>query len=324
MSDKEAIFIFTRDRPQVLSKTLNSLQDTIYRKHVIDDSHSISNRKAVRNLCARYPNVIYLGESEFDHFVIKHNINFPEFNFLLRKVGDIEWNLGYARNFALLYAKSKNFEKVLFSDDDIHVPRLKLIDELFQSIKDYQFVGANISGLVDDSILGHIATEIGILNERMLSGGFMIFDPRKIDQYFLNNYNEDWIWLFLQLNNRKYLQTGEVFQQLSNPLESYKNKVLFQEFGEIALDGILEIYKDGSSHDELSQISFWERMLKERLEYLNLLTEKAIAANKQTSIEIIKFIIDNRHKFEAITFKNLFEKFFYNRNFFQKLYKSLS
>lgn len=323
MTNKEAIFIFTKDRPETLRKTLASVQHIIYPKFVIDDSAMPHNQQTVQELCNYYPKGTYLGKSEFNKFTNRHYITFPQFDFLLREVGSQEWNLGYARNFALLYSKSLGLEKVLFTDDDIQVPNLKLIEELFQSIDDYQFVGANILGLVDDSALGHIATDIGINNERMLSGGFMVFNPNNIDHFFLNNYNEDWIWLFLQLKEKEYLQTGEVFQELTDPLTSYKNKIIFQEFGEIALDGVLDLFKE-ASYDPLTQLLFWERLIEEREQYLNLLLSKAIAEGRESYVEIIEYVKSNSRNLNAVKFKNLFEKYFDDRKLFQHLYKSLS
>lgn len=322
MTNKESIFIFTKDRPTTLSKTLASIQSVSYSKFVIDDSISSENQASVSKLCEQYSNCNYLGKEQFINFVSENKIEFPKFNFLLREVGSTEWNLGYSRNFALLYSKSIHANKVLFMDDDIQIPNLKLIDDLFQSIKDFPFVGANITGLVDDSALGHIATDLEIFNERMLSGGFMVFNPNIIDQYFLNNYNEDWIWLFLQLKGKEYLQTGEVFQELTNPLANYQNKIIFQEHGEIALDGILDLFKDGS-YDSLIELSFWKRMLAEREEYLNLLSEKAKEKNKSEYIEIIDWIKKHSTKFKAETFVSLFEKYFADRMLFTSVLKFL-
>jgi glycosyltransferase involved in cell wall biosynthesis len=129
MPTTEAIFIFTKDRPETLSKTLESIQPTQYKKFVIDDSVSVANQATVLNLCKKYPDCYYLGKSEFQKFVSDCNIQFPEFSFLLRELGSTEWNLGYARNFAMMYSKAEHFEKVLFTDDDIQVPNLNLIPE---------------------------------------------------------------------------------------------------------------------------------------------------------------------------------------------------
>lgn len=317
--DKSAIFIFTKDRPTTLSQTLQSINSTPYPKFIIDDSTYQSNQAEVPKLSKKFRNCKYLGKKEFQEFCATHKITFPQFSFLLRELGSSEWNLGYARNFALLYSKAEHFEKVLFTDDDIQVPNLNLIPRLFQSLNKFKFAGANIEGLIDDSVLGHIATDLDLNKERMLSGGFMVFNPITINQFFLNNYNEDWIWFFLQLKNDKHLQTGKVFQELNDPFANYKNKIIFQEFGEIALDGIIDLYKDGS-YESISHLSFWERMVQEREEYLELLASKT---SNIKYLEIINWVKHNSEKFSAKLFQNLFYKYFTDRNTFLELYQSL-
>ncbi|MGI8582350.1 MAG: hypothetical protein ACR2KX_09135 [Chitinophagaceae bacterium] len=320
MHKNSTIFIFTRDRPEILRKALTSIQENELPKYVIDDSINSKNQEKVLDLCNGRRNCTYLGKKQFNQFILQNNIVFPKYSFLLREPGNPKWNLGFVRNFALLYSKTIRASRVLFMDDDIEVPNLNLIDELFNALNDYEFVGANIMGLIDDSVIGHIATELGVINERMLSGGFVLFTSEMVQNYFLNNYNEDWIWLFLQLKGKKYLQTGEVFQELSNPFSNYQNKLIFQEYGEIALDGILDLYKEGS-FDSLTQFMFWERMLKEREEYLDILNQKA--KGKKKLIEIIEWIKKDSMNFKAGIFTELFEKYFSDRILFQTLFKSL-
>lgn len=115
------------------------------------------------------------------------------------------------------------------------------------------------------------------------------------------------------------MQTGKVFQELSDPLSNYKDKIIFQEFGEIALDGILDLYKEGS-YDSLIQLSFWERMIQEREEYLELLESKT--SNTKNS-EIVSWVKNNSGKFSAELFQNLFNKYFTDRKIFLDLYQSL-
>lgn len=322
MTNQPAIFIFTKDRPNTLNKTLTSIIDIEFTKYIVDDSTTSTNQELVSNLCATQSNCFYLGIPEFNNFIILNNIDFPRYAFLLRTMGQKDWNLGYVRNFALLYAKSINRDRVLFMDDDIQVMNSDLISKLFYSLEEYTFAGANIEGLVDDSALGHIATDLEIINERMLSGGFMVFNPEKIDQFFLNNYNEDWIWLFLQLKNKEYLQIGKVLQELNDPLLNYKTKILFQEFGEIALDGILDLYQTGH-YDLLCDLLFWERLVKERKEYLNLLTLKAIKRDKKKYVEIIQWVQSNTTNFNAELFCQLFRSYFRNLEVFKKLFNTL-
>jgi len=321
MDNKSGIFIFSRDNPDKLIQALQSIQKIHYDIVVVDDStrevNQITNRKIVSCL-----NYYYLGKPEFLAFIKRYMINLSEFSFLLRQLGDKSWNLGYTRNFALLFGKASGFENVLFMDDDIEVRSMHIVNELFELLKSYQFVGANIAGLVDDSVLGHIATDLNIFNERMLSGGFMAFRPSTINQFFLNYYNEDWIWLFLQLVGRQPRQEGEVFQAFSNPLDNYRDKVLFQEFGEILLDGILDCYPRGSFIDLNSQL-FWERMVNERKTYLDTLVRSSRKSNNINYEEILEYIIENSGKYRASTFRNLFEEYFSNLRPFQILFNSL-
>lgn len=323
MSHNTAIFIFTKDRPHILAKTLNSISCVSHQKYVIDDSLLSANQDSVLKICKTFKETIYIGKQYFNEFIIEKNINLLRFSFLLREPGNADWNLGYIRNLALIVSKSLGLESVLFMDDDIEVENIELIDTLFSSLKHYRFSGANIKGLIDDSILGHTATDLGIENERMLSGGFMAFNPNKIEHFFLNNYNEDWIWLFLQLKDKAYLQFGEVYQELSNPLKNYKDRIKFQEFGEIALDGILDLYEKGN-YKSLQQISFWKRMVQERLEYLEMLIEKGMGHHKEDYVEIISWVKYNSRNFTAELFCNLYQEYFRNQVVFLNLYNSLS
>lgn len=278
MPNKKTIFIFTKDRIKTLNKTLHAIRNVPYEKYILDDSERLQNQQRVLALCTNYPKCTYLGKLEYEKFTSSQHIDFPKFDFLLREIGCTEWNLGYARNFALLYAKYLGSDKVLFMDDDIEVRSISLIDELFNLLNQYKFVGAKICQMTDHSILEYIAIDLGIKNPIMLSGGFMAFNPETINHYFLNIYNEDWIWLHFQLKNETYFQTGCVFQSSTNPFFKYKQRILFQEFGEIAIDGLLELF-NGGSYDLLTEFAFWERIVKMREEFLNELLKKAIIGN---------------------------------------------
>jgi hypothetical protein len=319
----ELIIIFSKDRPITLSHSLNSVAKNKYPILVIDNSTLKNHQKEVSKLCDNISYCTYFGKSEYNNFLTTYEIDPQKYSFLIAELSIDRWNLGYTRNLALLFSKSQKAEKVLFMDEDINVPDISLIDYLFKELDNYKFVGSNITGLIDDSIVGHIATDLGIFNERMLSGGFMAFRPNRIDHFFLNTYNEDWIWLFLQLQGEKYLQNDNVFQELSDPLKNYKEKILFQEFGEIILDGILKLHPNKSYDGLLSQI-FWIDILNERFEYLNSIRDNKSVKNKSYYKEIVEYVISNLKKFEASAFRNLFEKYFNNRNLFQKLFNSLT
>jgi hypothetical protein len=156
MGINEAIFIFTKDRPDVLKKTLDSIADLSIRKYVMDDSFQEMNQIHNKELTAIFCDVLYNGKHEYDYFVKSKNIIVEKYRFILRQIGNSEWNLGYSRNFALLFSKAIGIDKALFIDDDITVHNINLVSSSFKLLEKYDFVGANITGIDDDSIIGHI------------------------------------------------------------------------------------------------------------------------------------------------------------------------
>ncbi len=205
MNNKAAIFIFTNDRINTLKEKLDSIQNLNYVKYIIDDSITSQNQKSVMELCNQFPICNYIRKEKFNASISQHQIEFPKHAFLLRELGSEAWNLGYSKNFTLLFSKSLGLEKVLFMNDDIKIPNLTLIEELFQSIDKNQNTNAKMFGLVDDSVFGQIDTALGIQNKRLLANGLLVFDPQKSENFFFNNYNDDWIWFCLQSKDRNCL-----------------------------------------------------------------------------------------------------------------------
>ena len=218
-NDKKIIFVFTKDRPIILEETLNQLKKITDGVFIIDDSFHESNQKDNRELLKHIPNGIYYGKNEFDESALSYDLVSYEFNSVYRQLGNKDWNLGYARNYALFLSQIHNASKVLFIDDDIVIPKEEIINNSFELLEQFNFVGASIGGMIDDSLLGYISNDLGLIDndERTLSGGFLAFNRKAIRFPFLNIYNEDWIWLFLHSDDEKSLQTEYVLQKITNP-----------------------------------------------------------------------------------------------------------
>jgi len=315
-----AIFIFTKDRPLSLKRALNSIKCLQINKYIFDDSYYNINQKKNQKTTSTIKNACYIGKSEFDNFTLQNRIEISDNTSLLRRFGNKKWNLGYVRNFALLFAKSLCIDEVLFMDDDIELIETELVNDSFSLLGNYDFVGAHITGMADDSILGYVSKELDMIeNDRMLSGGFLLFNPLKINIPFTNFYNEDWIWLYLQSKDNKYIQKGEVIQSLCNPFVNYKDRIIFQEFGEIIIDGILEIYKN-DTFEKLMYESYWEVVLNERIEYLNQLHSLSKQRNERLFLEMINWVLINYSQFHSGLFANTFKTFFNNVQVLQELY----
>lgn len=322
MNNKLGVFLFTKDRPAVFGQTLKNIMRANHRIFIIDDSLHKSNQTKNEEITNKN-GCSYLGIKAFQDFMSSYKLDPDIASFLLNRPGVPEWNLGYMRNFALLYAKSLKLEIILFMDDDITVTDKNLINELFGLTNLYHFTGAHISGMVDDSILGHIATALNKPSERTLSGGFMAFCPTKVQHYFLNFYNEDWIWLFLHYAPNDSIQTGEVFQAISDPLKSYKRNGVFQEFGERLLEAVMVSCHQGE-HALLASEDFWSSIVKERNNYLTELRADAARLGRHDFIMVIDFIEKKANDIDAKILHHIFQNYFLNLRSFEQIYQSLS
>lgn len=292
---QDVIFIFTKERPLYLVKSIEKIDKIKYKIHIIDDSYTFEAIKQNKLVANSISNLIYLGKSEYKKFYnVRNSIDF----------GSQSWNLGNCRNFALDYAKINNYNKVLFCDDDITVEKPQDYDYGFKILKD-NFVSYNLSGMKDDSIIGHIATSLNVVDDdKFLSGGFLYFEPQKIKHRFLNIYNEDWILQMIESDKKIVLSEKKVFHAKFDPFQNYKQKILFQEYGEIFVSGLFkkELNIDPSNEH------FWNTVIEERKNYINFIDDLAIRNKQHKLSEIIKYLKANYYIYKPVFFKTLYLK----------------
>ena len=259
--NNHAIYIFTCNRPTRLTKLateLSSIQDE-FSVHIIDDSSDALSIQANKKIANQIRNTRYLGIDQFNDF---YGIEEDTF---YQSLGDATWNLGIARNFALDHSMREKFNKVLFLDDDISGLNAEKIDLGFSTLTEHNFVSCNLLGQFDDSIIGHIATEVGIpdIQPRMLSGGFLFLMPSSITQRFFNVYNEDWILQLLEKEKERITLPIEVYHDIDRSLVWTLDRALFQESGELIVEALIE-----NNNALLAGSSFWNTILRNRIRFI--------------------------------------------------------
>lgn len=275
-----AIYVFTCNNCMKLQKIINELCSlvNIYDIVIIDDSDKFDIIKANVNLTKMF-DLTYLGKDEFIKFynLKKEIINSKQC------LGDETWNLGIARNFALDYSLRNKYEKVLFVDDDISEIDSKILSEGFSLLDGNNFVSCNLIGTEDNSIIGHISKNLGIIDEfsRMLSGGFLFLTPSSINNSFLNLYNEDWIIQFLEKDKLRITMPFSVKHNATNDINSRIDQINFQEIGELIIEG-LNRDENALSLDS----SFWDSIIKFRIKYIQTIKEMAQQANAEHYYDI--------------------------------------
>jgi len=260
--NKNAIYIFTCNRPVELKRLLNevgSIQGR-YGIYIIDDSNKREAIQDNRRIINEYSNATYLGAMEYCDF---YSINGRPGDSQL--LGDETWNLGIARNFALEHSTLLGYEKVLFVDDDISGIDERIIEDGFESLIGNCFVSCALKGVEDDSIVGHIAKQVGFIDNRpkMLSGGFLFLSPFSITHPFYNIYNEDWILQLHEKDKEQIIIPFSVWHNVDQEVNLTLDQAIFQELGELVVEGLLK------SDNALSMNhSFWDSILENRIKFI--------------------------------------------------------
>ncbi len=300
------IMVFSKDRPDRLERTLPYLKGTRHKVVLIDDSSKPDNQVAVRRLC-RLCNFEYHGRAEQEKLVQKVNVTLLD-NFI-SPLGQNIWSLGYNRNYAIICGLLLGSSKMILMDDDVIVDH-ELLDTVFRSLSCYPFVGVEITLMPDHSVVGHLYRIAGKLLPQYVSGTLLGINLNRVTHYFLNIYNEDWIWLFLENNGEMVPKVGSVKQLKYKPFEEWESKIVFQEFGEIVWDGL---YYSTSpiKREDLESFAFWTKALRMRKQEIRLLDKLAIPTNlKSTATSIQRRIFDLHRELLPKPFVETFKKYF--------------
>lgn len=300
------VALFSKDRPDRLLKTLPHLKNIPYNVVLIDDSSSIDNRVAIRKLCHEF-NLKYHGITE-QHECIRQ-IEAATLGKFITRLGDKAWSLGYNRNYSIIFGLFSGARKLIFMDDDVLV-NPELFGTVFEALSKQPFVGVEITLMPDHSVLGHLYRAGGELLPQYVSGTFLGVDLERVSHYFLNIYNEDWIWLFLQNDGKPIPKIGTVKQLQYGPFENWESKILFQEYGEILWNG-LHYSTVPLKRDSLLTPGFWDNILDIRRKEIKSVDSLALPDHLKATAKVIqKTLFDFHRTLSSKGFAQTFQHYF--------------
>ncbi|MCJ7508162.1 MAG: glycosyltransferase [candidate division Zixibacteria bacterium] len=317
----DCIVLVTKDRPAKLLKTIQHLNVSEMNVIILDDSTSQITKDMVLAQTFKNKRLIYHGTNEQNKLLKK--LKPLNLNTFLKPLGSRGWNLGFARNYALILSKALRCDKLLFMDDDIIIQDMTIKKTMLMKLDYCDFVGAKLIGMPDDSVTGHLMRACGGQYYEFLSGGFLAINVHAVTEYFFNCYNEDQIWFFLHHPSTKFERFGEVEHQQYNPFRNASATALSQEFGEILDDGAEEAFNRRDSNLLISP-DFWEEMCNIRINYLNQLPELSIGKEiEYTAQNVYKALMNYHSKISYNTFVDLFLRYFKHREKWRDALNSL-
>ena len=186
-----------------------------------------------------------------------------------------ESDLSLKRNIGLLLA-----EKVLFLDDDINISQEAAV-EIPLFLSRFDVVGGINTGFPDSSVAYHALMELRnhhvyryrVGRERgssNLSGNCMGVNTRRINSHFPDIYNEDWLFAYQTIRDRRAGLINARYSQAEYDPFKHPERAAKEEFGEVIIQGLF----DGLQHGLQTipdESAYWQQQLDKRRSLLETL-----------------------------------------------------
>ena len=172
------------------------------------------------------------------------------------------------RNFGLLLARILGWQRIVFLDDDIHVPEPMDLREAAGMTGRYAGVGLaidDVNGMADNSVVCHAYREAGGVQDVFIGGGALAVNPMSVTSFFPNIYNEDWFFLLDEGGLLPVTTVGTAIQNNYDPfLESRARR---EELGDCIAEGLFWLLDSGRSLRD-ANAGHWQRFLRERVAFI--------------------------------------------------------
>lgn len=301
------ITVFTKDNPDRLRRTLPQFSEQNHPVVLLDDSVKSEAADKSRQLCEQHE-IRYHGPAQQESLLAE--LPLDVMSRFISELGTEGWTLGKTRNYALLLSIAIDAKKLVMVDDDIQLTGTLDLRSTIHSLDLFDYVGAYIEGMPDHSVVGYLARSAGFHPDCYVSGSFLGIRISEVNNYFLNKYNEDWIWLLLENDGARPPQLGSVQQLKYNPFERALEEAGEQEFGEILLNGVFEAESERVD-EQLVENEFWNGILQARERKLQNIGALNIPQFLQGTQElVIEFLIDTVSRADPNEFAQIFESYF--------------
>lgn len=285
MNRKQLTILITKDRPDRLMVSVPAFAHGASDVIVIDDSTKETNREENRRLVEAHA-CTYHGPEEQHAMVDRMGLRCDDRFF--GPLGRSSWTTGHNRNYALLLARVAGASVCLFSDDDV-LTSPQVVAQVLQTCSRRQpFVGAHIEGMPDHSIVGHLyRAGFRLLQPQYVSGTFLAVYLDAVSNYYMNRYNEDWIWLCHETHGAGVDQVVRVAQMPYDPFLHWGNRLRFQEEGEILWEGTWSAFWHRNP-DLLEKVSFWEDTIARRKSRIDALSDLYLNSERAALVQHIQ------------------------------------
>ncbi|MGD1084989.1 MAG: hypothetical protein ABSA47_09610 [Verrucomicrobiota bacterium] len=216
------------------------------------------------------------------------------------------WDLPMKRNFVIQHALTRNHNRILLVDDDIRLIGNGCLSAGTQSLTRYAAAGCFVDRFVDTSVMGHLERIAGDPVYPFLSGSFLFLKPHDVRGFFPCIYNEDWLFMILHVLNRTICSLGSVGQLKFDPFRG-STRSIFQEFGDVLVDGLYSLVAD-EHYERRHSEELWAGILAQRRNFLRSLSRRLPQAKYQRIISTMLDVSSGITPEDCLDFIRAWEK----------------
>jgi len=170
------------------------------------------------------------------------------------------------RNLGLLLARSVDWQRVVFLDDDIAVADPADLRRAVSLLDRHYAVGLAIGGYPDNSVVCHAHREAGGRQDTFVGGGALAVRMDRVKSFFPKVYNEDWMFLLDDVRLRPVAQVGLAVQQPYDPFAD-PDRARGEEFGDDLAEGIFALLDKGKRVKDADE-RYWRGFLADRAQLI--------------------------------------------------------
>jgi hypothetical protein len=175
------------------------------------------------------------------------------------------------RNLGLLLAHVAGWERIVFLDDDISVPRPEDLNDAAGLLDRYAGVGLAIGGFPDNSVVCHAYRDAGGIQDTFIGGGALAVGRASFSSFFPDIYNEDWFFLLNETGLQPSAITGRVIQARYDPYRETM-RARSEELGDVLAEGLFSLLDNGKRLTD-ADTRYWARFLHGRRRFIDEVIE---------------------------------------------------
>jgi hypothetical protein len=171
------------------------------------------------------------------------------------------------RNLGLLLAHVAGWQRIVFLDDDIDVPRPEDLNKAVGLLSAYAGVGLTIDGYPDNSVVCHAYRDAGGMQDTFIGGGALAVGRESFTSFFPNIYNEDWFFLLNETGLQPSAVIGRAVQARYDPYRETM-RARSEELGDSLAEGLFGLLDTGKRLTA-ADTRYWRRFLSRRRAFID-------------------------------------------------------